>query len=231
LEVVKTTGDRALDEEINRILARVAASESSIAALRSAAPASAAARPVTSVIPAAASALLPFVGDSGSGGAQGQVPAPAAGDAAANKFLSADGGWEAVSSGIPAAVWGSFFDLPVTAGNTALTMQLQTNNLNSYQPSPANGDTRSTVIYLPAGTYTWKRMSWKQSNMGILACSLDSVTVASIDNYSAGTPAWQVDTIGSVTVTAGHHRIDFTIGGKNSSSSSYYCLHSVFWFE
>jgi len=34
-----------------------------------------------------------FVGDSGSGGTKGLVPAPAAGDAAASKFLSADGTW------------------------------------------------------------------------------------------------------------------------------------------
>jgi hypothetical protein len=38
--------------------------------------------------------LNPFVGDSGSGGLQGLVPAPAAGDAQAGKFLSADGTWE-----------------------------------------------------------------------------------------------------------------------------------------
>ena len=33
------------------------------------------------------------VGDSGSGGTKGLVPAPSAGDAAANKFLKADGTW------------------------------------------------------------------------------------------------------------------------------------------
>lgn len=35
--------------------------------------------------------LNPFVGDSGSGGTKGMVPAPAAGDTAAGKFLKADG--------------------------------------------------------------------------------------------------------------------------------------------
>lgn len=39
------------------------------------------------------SMLNAFVGDSGSGGVKGLVPAPAAGDAAANKFLSASGIW------------------------------------------------------------------------------------------------------------------------------------------
>lgn len=37
--------------------------------------------------------LNPLVGDSGSGGTKGLVPAPAAGDAAANKLLGAGGGW------------------------------------------------------------------------------------------------------------------------------------------
>lgn len=39
-----------------------------------------------------------FVGDSGSGGTKGLVPAPAAGDAAASKFLKANGSWVAVTT-------------------------------------------------------------------------------------------------------------------------------------
>lgn len=41
--------------------------------------------------------LIAVVGDSGSGGTKGLVPAPGAGDAAANKFLKADGTWTAPS--------------------------------------------------------------------------------------------------------------------------------------
>lgn len=40
--------------------------------------------------------LVVFVGDTGSGGIKGAVPAPAAGDAAANRFLKADGNWTVV---------------------------------------------------------------------------------------------------------------------------------------
>ena len=39
--------------------------------------------------------LNSMVGDSGAGGTKGLVPAPASGDAAANKFLKADGSWSA----------------------------------------------------------------------------------------------------------------------------------------
>lgn len=45
-----------------------------------------------------ATALLDnMVGDSGSGGTKGLAPAPASGDAAANKFLKASGSWSSVS--------------------------------------------------------------------------------------------------------------------------------------
>lgn len=40
-----------------------------------------------------------FTGDSGTGGVKGLVPAPSAGDAAANKYLKADGTWAIVAGG------------------------------------------------------------------------------------------------------------------------------------
>lgn len=43
--------------------------------------------------------LSAFTGDGGSGGAQGMVPAPSAGDAAAGKYLKADGSWAAPAGG------------------------------------------------------------------------------------------------------------------------------------
>lgn len=43
--------------------------------------------------------LSTLVGDSGAGGTKGLAPAPAAGDAAAGKFLKADGSWAAPSGG------------------------------------------------------------------------------------------------------------------------------------
>ena len=43
--------------------------------------------------------LITMVGDSGSGGTKGLVPAPGAGDAAASKFLKADGTWATPAGG------------------------------------------------------------------------------------------------------------------------------------
>lgn len=60
--------------------------------------------------------LIAFTGDSGSGGVKGLVPAPAAGDAAASKFLKADGTWAASSSG---STWTLIGTLATTSGTTA----------------------------------------------------------------------------------------------------------------
>lgn len=60
--------------------------------------------------------LNAFVGDSGSGGTKGEVPAPAAGDAAASKFLKADGTWATVAGG------SSTFNALTSGTNTTAAM-------------------------------------------------------------------------------------------------------------
>lgn len=65
--------------------------------------------------PAQVAAMLPvFVGDSGSGGTKGSVPAPASGDA--TKFLRADGTWTAVAPGLVDIL--SLSELSDVAGKT-----------------------------------------------------------------------------------------------------------------
>ncbi len=50
--------------------------------------------------------LSAMVGDTGSGGTKGLVPAPATGDAAANKFLKANGTWATAGSTLPMTTLG-----------------------------------------------------------------------------------------------------------------------------
>lgn len=64
----------------------------------------------------ATSMLNAFVGDSGAGGTKGLVPAPAAGDAAANKFLHADGTFQVASAPILRAITCSVNDAAMAVG-------------------------------------------------------------------------------------------------------------------
>jgi hypothetical protein len=66
-----------------------------------------------------------MVGDSGSGGTKGLVPAPSAGDAAANKFLKADGTWNAPSGSGDVTGPASSTDNAITRfdGTTGKTLQ------------------------------------------------------------------------------------------------------------
>jgi hypothetical protein len=55
-----------------------------------------------------------MVGDSGSGGTQGAVPAPAAGDSAAGKYLSASGAWSVPGQGGVNTQTGTTYTLAAT---------------------------------------------------------------------------------------------------------------------
>jgi len=78
-----------------------------------------------------------MVGDSGLGGVQGAVPAPSAGDAAANKFLKADGSWTQPTGG--------------GQGLTSVGLSTDSGFLTvSNSPLTANGTISLNLTKLPA---------------------------------------------------------------------------------
>lgn len=81
-----------------------------------------------------------MVGDSGAGGVKGLVPAPAAGDAAAGKFLKADGVWTVPPGGGGGSPGGS---------NT----QLQYNNAGAFG-GISGATTNGTAVTLTSGRAT-----------------------------------------------------------------------------
>jgi len=102
----------------------------------------------------------PFTGDSGSGGTSGLVPAPAAGDAVANMFLSAAGGWAT----------------PPGASSSSATNL----TISETASSVAIGSSSGTGITIPAAT---------SSAAGVLdsarAAKIDGLaTVATSGSYS-----------------------------------------------
>lgn len=101
----------------------------------------------------ATATLNVFAGDSGSGGVKGVVPAPAAGDAAAGKYLKADGTWEVPPAGGggegPVTGTSATTTTPaVTAKNTADGSAVAALRLEGYSATPASGDQVYTSFYL-----------------------------------------------------------------------------------
>src|SRR5215831_8695388 len=95
-------------------------------------------------------AVSPFTGDTGSGGTKGAVPAPAAGDTAAGKFLRADGIWvtpptgsgsgggTVTSVGLSMPPEFVVSHSPVTSADT-LTVAKATESANQVWAGPSSG--------------------------------------------------------------------------------------------
>ncbi len=116
-----------------------------------------------------------MVGDSGSGGTKGLVPAPAAGDAAASKYLKADGLWDtpagagtvtSVAMTAPTALFAAspVSGSPVTTSGT-LALALATQSAGTFFAGPTSGSaatptfralqSKTTQVFTSgSGTYT-----------------------------------------------------------------------------
>lgn len=88
--------------------------------------------------------LSAMVGDTGSGGTKGLAPAPASGDAAAAKFLKADGTWQTPSSGI---------GLIVVASKTANYTVTSADNGTHFDNQGATGTVTFTLPTAAVGLH------------------------------------------------------------------------------
>jgi hypothetical protein len=86
-----------------------------------------------------------LTGDSGAGGLRGVVPAPAAGDAAAGKFLKADGTWAAPAGGSGAPTGAQYVVMALDATLTA-ERRLQVTGAATLTDGGANGDATINVL-------------------------------------------------------------------------------------
>ena len=112
------------------------------------------------------SAYLPnMVGDSGSGGSAGAVPGPAAGTAAAGKFLKADGTWAVppgtASGGLSSGVSVKTGDYTAVAGDSGklLVMNSGSSHTITLPSSPPSSTWVIAVQNVGAGTLTVSRAS------------------------------------------------------------------------
>lgn len=96
-------------------------------------------------------AIPAVIGDSGSGGTKGLVPAPASGDAAAGKFLKADGTWAA-----PPTSSGVAFELVVACSDETTALVAATSVLTFRMPRAVTltGVRASLKTAAGSGTFT-----------------------------------------------------------------------------
>lgn len=101
-----------------------------------------------------------FVGDSGAGGTKGLVPAPAAGDAAANKYLFADGTWQPTAAARTSSLNALNIGVAATVGSNALTIALKQSDGTS---DPAAGAAAVQVGFrsstLTSGSYNQRSVT------------------------------------------------------------------------
>jgi hypothetical protein len=96
--------------------------------------------------------LNPFVGDTGSGGTQGLVPAPAAGTRAAGDFLSANGTWAYVDQSTPLYNPFSFIGITPWTGSTSAKFE----NIATYTGIDGHKQYAAIVAGGGAGTlFIW----------------------------------------------------------------------------
>lgn len=128
--------------------------------------------------PAQVAAMLPvMVGDTGSGGTKGLVPAPAAGDAAAAKMLRADGTWAAVPAPSPLttinAQTGTSYTLALTDGGPD-KMLTQSNAAAITTTVPNNSSVAFPIGTVISGTQTGAGRVTISPASGVTITSRDS---------------------------------------------------------
>ena len=106
------------------------------------------AAPVDLTATQATALLNAFTGDSGSGGLKGLVPAPAAGDAAANKYLKANGTWATAGGGATGGGTDAVFNLNDKTITTSYSIP-STKHAISVGPLTVNSGVTVTV---PSGS-------------------------------------------------------------------------------
>jgi hypothetical protein len=119
----------------------------------------------------------PMIGDTGSGGTGGNAPAPASGDAAAGKFLKADGTW-AVPPG------GSVSVLTINGKTTSYTA-LSADLGAIIQMNSSSAETVTLPVSFATGFFLWVK------NVGSGECTVQAASGNIDNNASFALGQWQ----------------------------------------
>jgi hypothetical protein len=135
-----------------------------------------------------AQADLPVMtGDTGSGGIKGAVPAPAAGDAAASKYLKANGTWATIGGG------GDMLKSTYDTDNTGIVDNAESISIIARN---ATGSTlyQGTIVYISGATGNRPNIVKAKADTQVASAQTFGVVLANISNNTDG----QVLTIGAI---------------------------------
>lgn len=140
-----------------------------------------------------------LVGDSGSGGTKGLVPAPSAGDAAANKFLKADGTWTAPAGSGDVVGPASATDNAIVLynGTTGKLIKDSATTLSAKQDQDNLLDAISTL----AGNGIIVRQTANTAETRSIVAGSSKITVSNGDGVS-GNPSIDLGTVTTADVSA-----------------------------
>lgn len=141
------------------------------------------------------------VGDSGAGGTKGLVPAPAAGDAAASKFLKADGTWAVVVAYTDEQAQDAVGGILANSTSISLTYSDGTPSITAERAAltgdctaSANSNTTTVVsastTWATSGVHTSASLGTNQNDYDVGACSqirLTSSTSIILSSITGGT--------------------------------------------
>jgi hypothetical protein len=177
-----------------------------------------------------------MVGDSGAGGVKGAVPAPASGDAAAAKFLKADGTWAVPAGSGTGTVTSvdmtvpSFLSVsgnPITTSGT-LAVTLATETANTVFAGPTSGGAATPTFRalvaadLPAGATLWSALGNASADLTLANSTFNTTfnqTSAVNWKWANTTPMVGVAlTLTQVSVSGGTTTYTGTITGGGSNA-------------
>lgn len=179
-----------------------------------------------------ATALLnAMVGDSGSGGTKGLAPAPAAGDAAAGKFLKADGTWIA-PSGAGDVVGPSSSHaggLVLFDGTTGKLLKESTVTQHNMLTSGANGTVSSVAPSTAGKVAVSDGTDWTSASLQGNSSALKAPTVQSF--ASTGSTVGYRFTVTSANATIGatytNNGNTYTVIATISGATTLYCSQAA----
>ena len=136
---------------------------------------------------AAQTALLSVVtGDSGSGGLKGLVPAPTAGDAAAGKFLKADGTWTALAGGGDLVSTNNLSDV-ANAATAASNLGLGTGDSPQFTAINLGDASDTTITRSAAGILAVEGVVVAMAGKHAIYIPATSMTTRTTNGAAAGT--------------------------------------------